>query len=168
MKTATFLRAAALAVFVATTTLTPAAMASPTDTTTSPTPHIALIGEEARDGKFAFVVTSVQSSVGGGKSQPQGIYEVVSMSVTNIGDRSQGYYGGNQKLIDTQGRQFSSDRMANIHLNGDLEGTDINPGNQIAVKVAFDVPRNASPEWLVLHDSMYSNGVRVNIYPGSQ
>lgn len=126
------------------------------------------IGQEVRDGKFAFTVAGVTNSktVPDDPSEPktaQGVYVIVSMTVKNIGDRAQGYYGNNQKLIDSQGRQFSPDSMADIALNGDNDGTDINPGNQIKVSVAFDVPDGTQPTQVVLHDSAYSGGVNVNL-----
>jgi hypothetical protein len=135
---------------------------------TSVAPSTPGINQEARDGKFAFTVTGVTTSktVPDSRSEPktaQGVYVIVSMTVKNIGDRAQGYYGDNQKLIDRQGRQFSPDSMADIAVNGDNDGTDVNPGNQIKVSVAFDVPDSTQPTQVVLHDSAYSGGVKANL-----
>ena len=44
-------------------------------------------------------------------------YVVVSMTVTNTGNRSQGYYGDNQKLVDNSGRQFSPDSLSRAKQN---------------------------------------------------
>jgi hypothetical protein len=128
------------------------------------------IGQEVRDGKFAFVVNGVSSSKTVGPPDDlktaQGTYVVVSMTVTNTGNRSQGYYGNNQKLVDSSGREFSSDDLAGIAMNGDLDGTDINPGNHINVRVAFDVPDGTEPAQVILHDSAYSGGVKVSLKTG--
>ena len=61
------------------------------------------------------------------------------------------------------GRQFSSDGLADIAINGDLDGTDINPGNHIDVQVVFNVPEGTKPAQLVLHDSAFSGGVKVDL-----
>lgn len=74
-----------------------------------------------------------------------------------------GYYGLNQYLIDGAGQQYSSDDMAGIIVNGDNDGVDINPGNHVSVQVIFDVPEGAQPAQLVLHDSAYSGGAKVNL-----
>lgn len=125
------------------------------------------IGQEVRDGKFAFNVHGVSTSKTVGATDDlktaQGTYVVVSMTVTNTGNRSQGYYGNNQKLIDSSGREFSPDGLADIAMNGDLDGTDVNPGNHIDVRVAFDVPDGTKPAQLILHDSAYSGGVKVDL-----
>jgi hypothetical protein len=131
----------------------------------APTPGI---NQEARDGKFAFTVVKVRNSktvsdYPARDKTAQGIYVIVSMTVKNIGGRAQGYYSLNQRLIDIRGSQFSPDDMADIALNGDKDGIDINPGNQIAVSVAFDVPEGTEPTQVVLHDSAYSGGVKVNL-----
>ncbi|PFX04637.1 hypothetical protein CJ469_00045 [Nocardia farcinica] len=126
---------------------------------------IAPAGSEVRDGKFAFVVTRVDppvQSVGRnllGKTA-QGEYVLVHIDVTNISDRSQSYFGSNQKLIDAQGREFTNDTEAEIYLNDDVY-TEINPGNRFSVILAFDVPVGTEAAALEFHDSMFSGGVRV-------
>ena len=65
------------------------------------------------------------------------------MSVTNIGDEAQSYFGGNQKLVDTSGREYQANSEADMWAN---KGTgDINPGNSIQVQAAFDVPPGTQP-----------------------
>ena len=88
----------------------------------------------------------------------QGEFIVVTLSVTNIGDVPQSYFGQNQKLIDTSGREYGANSAADMYMN-DAGFGDINPGNAIQVRVAFDVPPRTSPAELELHDSMFSGGV---------
>ncbi|MGV9636302.1 DUF4352 domain-containing protein [Nocardia rhamnosiphila] len=69
-------------------------------------------GTEVRDGKFAFVVTQVDppvKSVGNDflGTTAQGEFILLHIDVTNTSDQPQSYSGGNQKLIDAQGREFS-------------------------------------------------------------
>ncbi|MES3637228.1 DUF4352 domain-containing protein [Mycobacterium intracellulare] len=127
------------------------------------------IGQEARDGKFGFTVTGMNTAkTTGDPSNPyeqataQGFYVIVSMTVQNTGDRAQSFFATNQKLIDSAGRQYSPDSNADMWLNKAIQ-TDINPGNQVQAKVAFDVPEGTQPSTIELHDSMFSGGVKVRL-----
>jgi hypothetical protein len=127
-------------------------------------------GSAVRDGKFEFRVVDV--SRGATVSDPtgnpymtvsaQGEFIVVTLSVTNIGNEPQSYFGQNQKLIDTSGREYSANSQADMYMN-DAGFGDINPGNSIHVRVAFDVPPGTSPAELELHDSIFSGGVSVRL-----
>lgn len=127
------------------------------------------IGTAVRDGKFEFTVTSVETGVPSVGDQylsqeAQGQYVLVHMTVTNIGDEAQMFTGGNQQLTDTEGRTHESDSTAAIYL-GDTNSflTDINPGNAVEGVVVFDIPADAVPATLSLHDSMFSGGVEVSL-----
>ena len=117
----------------------------------------------ARDGKFEFTVNSVYTAPNLGGENAQGEYVIVSMTVQNIGHVAQNYFSDNQKLIDSTGRQFSPDSMADIEANGKLDEISINPGNHINVRVAFDVPPGTTPAQLVVHDSAFSGGATINL-----
>ena len=99
--------------------------------------------------------------------KPQGQFVVVSMTVQNIGDEPQSFSPSSQKLIDVQGREFENDTSAQISLGGsDITVWDnINPGNSVQVKVVYDMPTDAVPASIKLHDSMLSNGVTVSLTP---
>lgn len=126
-----------------------------------------------RDGKFEFVVKSVQPGLAEVGDNPylakkaQGQFVVVTLSVQNIGDRAQGFSPSDQKLTDSQGRSFDSDATAQIALGGsDIPVWDnINPGNTVEVKVIYDMPRDAVPASITLHDSMFSGGATVALTP---
>lgn len=127
-------------------------------------------GSAVRDGKFEFRVLDISraATVSDPTGNPymtvsaQGEFIVVTLSVTNIGDQPQSYFGQNQKLIDASGREYSTNTQADMYMN-DVAFGDINPGNAIQVKVAFDVPPGAAPAELELHDSMFSGGVSVRL-----
>jgi hypothetical protein len=132
-------------------------------------PPMAGIGQEARDGKFAFTVTRLDTAKTTGdpsnpyeQSTAQGVYVIVSMTVRNVGNQSQSFFAANQKLIDNAGRQYSPDSTADMWLNNAIQ-TDINPGNEIDAKVAFDVPEGTQASMLELHDSAFSGGVKVSL-----
>lgn len=133
-------------------------------------PVPAAIGTEVRDGKFAFVVNNVETgrrSVGTNpylRKEAQGTYVLVHTTVTNIGTKPQTYFGQNQKLVDAQGRQFANDYMAEVNVNDSaVMANEINPGNQMAVTIVFDVPADAVPDHIILHDSAFSGGVQASL-----
>ncbi|TSD96942.1 DUF4352 domain-containing protein [Gordonia rubripertincta] len=124
-----------------------------------------------RDGKFEFVVTNVESglsSVGDNEfltAEAQGQFVVVTMTVNNTSKEPKDFSPTNQKLVDTEGRSFEPDTTAQIYLGGsDIPVWDnINPGNTVEVKVVYDMPVDAMPASIELHDSMFSGGVKVNL-----
>ncbi len=127
------------------------------------------IGTAVRDGKLEFTVTSVETGVAtvGDQylnEQAQGQFVLVHMTVTNIGDAAQMFDGSSQKLVDTAGREHSADSSAAIYL-GDANSflTDVNPGNSVEGTVVFDVPADAVPATISLHDSFFSGGVEVSL-----
>jgi len=62
-------------------------------------------------------------------------------------------------------REFAPSSSADMWMNTTDTMGDINPGNSIQVKVAFDVPPCTPTEGVVLemHDSMLSGGVQVQL-----
>ncbi|MBU9766578.1 DUF4352 domain-containing protein [Mycobacterium sp. TNTM28] len=133
----------------------------------------ARLNTPVRDGKFEFVVKTVQpglAEVGDNpylRQKAQGQFVIVTLSVQNIGDRAQGFSPSNQKLIDTQGRSFETDASAQIALgDSDIPVWDnINPGNAVDVSLVYDMPAAAVPARIELHDSMFSGGVTVELTP---
>lgn len=131
----------------------------------------AAAGSAVRDGKFEFVVGSVnkgQTTLGDNpyfQEKAQGQFVVVSVQVKNISDKPQSFTPSAQKIVDTQGRTFESDSAAQIALGGsDIPVWDnINPGNTAAVKLVYDMPADAVPAALELHDSMFSGGAKVKL-----
>ncbi|HSS24918.1 MAG TPA: DUF4352 domain-containing protein [Mycobacterium sp.] len=133
---------------------------------------IAPAGSAVRDGKFEFRVLRVEraKTVNDPTGNPymtttaQGEFVVITMSVANIGDQPQNYFGDNQKVIDATGREYGAKTEANMWMNTSTSPLGaINPGNSIRVKAAFDVPPGTQPTVLELHDSMFSGGVSVRL-----
>jgi hypothetical protein len=125
-------------------------------------------GTAVRDGKFEFRVLgitqqpSIADDSGFLDETAQGVFYIATLSVTNIGDEARGYFGGNQKLIDTKGREYESASGTDYILNEEFS-QDINPGNSIQVRVAFDVPPGTAVSALELHDSAFSGGAQVRV-----
>ena len=127
------------------------------------------IGQDAADGKFNFVVKGVdcgQTEIGSEyfSTTAQGKFCVVDVTITNIGDEPQSFFGENAALFNAQGQEFSADTEAAIYLeNADSLYEEINPGNTVNSKVVFDVPKDMKPASLELHDSAMSGGVTVTL-----
>jgi hypothetical protein len=143
----------------------------PTSGGTAGTPTAAAAGSSVRDGKFEFRVLDVARATSAGSAdgnpymqvKPQGEFIIVTMSVANIGDEPQSYFGQNQKLIDSSGRQFGANSEANMWMNNNVGLGGINPGNSIQVREAFDVPPGTVPDELEVHDSMLSGGAHIRL-----
>jgi hypothetical protein len=125
------------------------------------------IGQPAADGKFSFVVSGVDCSRTEIGSQSfgvkaQGQFCVVSVAVTNVGDKAQSFFGDNASLFNAQGQEFSADSEAAIYLEDSSSlYEEVNPGNTLNSKVVFDVPAGTTPTEIELHDSAFSGGVKV-------
>jgi Domain of unknown function (DUF4352) len=113
------------------------------------------MGQEVLDGKFAFIVTRVDTSRTFGHTRAQGAYVIVSMAVRNVGTEIQTFDWAAQRLKDSARREYSASFMDPSH--------SINPGLQVSVKLGFDVPTGTKPTQIVLYDSASSRGVPVNL-----
>jgi hypothetical protein len=123
-----------------------------------------------RDGKFEFVVSSVECgkpSIGEGflARTAQGQYCLVSLSVKNIGNKPQMFIDANQKGFALSGAQYAPDSAATLAIGGEQSTwlNNINPGNSISGQIAFDLPAGAKLTKLELHDSILSGGVTVTV-----
>ncbi|GAA2588480.1 DUF4352 domain-containing protein [Actinomadura fulvescens] len=132
----------------------------------------AKIGQEARDGKFAFTVTKVKPGVrkvGSGilAEKPQGEFVLVAVTVKNIGDEAQMFIDSEQKGVDSGGKEYTPSTEAGVVLNDKTQAflSDINPGNSVKGLLAFDVPKGTRLTSLELHDSAFSGGVTVSLAP---
>jgi hypothetical protein len=132
------------------------------------------IGSKVRDGKFEFVITRIShaKSVGdtslGLGDTAQGRYTILHIRVTNIGSESQTLDDSSQYVYDAAGRKFSASSSADIDLSGaNGQGStwlnDINPGNTVQGRIAFDLPAGDQAVKAELHDSMFSGGVTVSL-----
>lgn len=141
-----------------------------TSKTTDKAAATAKIGEAARDGKFEFVVKSIQcgqASVGSNQyltKTAQGQYCLLAVSVKNIGNEKQSLFSANQKLLNGK-VEYSADDTATLYAapQGSSWYSDINPGNSVEGTIVFDVPKDVTPTVAELHDSAYSGGVKVSL-----
>lgn len=94
----------------------------------------------------------------------QGAYTIVSITVKNTSNKPQGFSPSAQYLFDAQNRKFENDAAAAINLQPDTSlYAGVNPGNTVTAQVVFDLPPDAVPSHIVLHDSMFSGGTKVTL-----
>jgi hypothetical protein len=130
-------------------------------------PAKAALGTAVRDGNFEFTVTKVQPGVASVGSdvlgeKAQGQFLLVHVTVANIGTEPQLLMDSAQVVYDAQGRKFSPDSAAGLYLEGnEVLFTEVNPGNTVKGILVFDMPKDASPASIELHDSAFSGGVSV-------
>ena len=119
------------------------------------------MGQEVIDGKFAFIVTQLNSAQTFADKRAQGVYEIVSVAVRNVGTQAQFFEWSAQRLKDRTGREYSANFMV-PPLFGNVVNS-IEPGLQVSLKLAFDVPPGTKPTQVMLHDSVSSHGAQVNL-----
>ncbi|HEY6818525.1 MAG TPA: DUF4352 domain-containing protein, partial [Mycobacterium sp.] len=115
------------------------------------------IGQEVVDGKFAFIVNDISTSPTFGPTSARGVWSIVSMAVRNVGTGPRVFEMAAQSLTDSEGRGHSATLMEPPLAN------KIDPGLQVSVRLAFDVPPGVRPNQLVLRESASSPGAPVKL-----
>jgi Domain of unknown function (DUF4352)/Protein of unknown function (DUF2510) len=137
-------------------------------------PPLAGVGQEVRDGKFAFVATSVDRSKTAGDPSnqietvtAQGEFVNVHLKVRNVGDKAQNFFASNQRL-QIGDKQFSANDTAAMWI-GSMT-VEVNPGNTIQAVVSFDVaPGTSNGGVLTVHESIFSGGAKISLQqPGNR
>jgi Domain of unknown function (DUF4352) len=116
----------------------------------------AVVGQEVVDGKFAFIVNQVGTSPTFDDTHAGGVFVVVSMAVRNVGTDARAFEMTAQKLKESDGRGHSASFM-------DPVVSKIDPGLQVSLRLAFDVPPGGRHSQLMLHESQSSAGAPVNL-----
>jgi hypothetical protein len=127
-----------------------------------------VLGKPATDGKFEFTVTGMKcgaTSVGGEftKTRAQGQFCQVTVTVKNVGTSAEIFDSGSQKAYAADATEFSVDTAAELAVNEDNQTwlENINPGNQVKGTLVFDVPKGTKLTSIVVHESMFTPGIRV-------
>ncbi|MEV6139919.1 protein kinase [Nocardia sp. NPDC051990] len=132
-----------------------------------PAPVSAGLNIPVRDGKFEFVVTSVDSGVPRiGLQNASGSYSIVTVAVRNISDEPKWFLPVGQRLVDTQGRQVDHHAIATMWqttLRRYGYSFELQAGQSATTQLVFDVPQDAAPSRLELHDFLLSNGATVEL-----
>jgi hypothetical protein len=128
------------------------------------------MNEPATDGKFEFTVTSMKCGVKEVGSQyandkAQGQFCLIDVSVKNVGTSAEIFNDSSQKAYDDANTEYSVDSGAAIYANKDSSTflEQINPGNTVKGKLVFDVPQGTKLTSVVLHESMFTTGVKIPV-----
>jgi hypothetical protein len=132
------------------------------------TPTGSDVGRPVRDGQLEFVVQSWRCGVrqlgeGALARRPKGQFCLADVRVRNIGTQGRTLVEPAQKLRDAAGGEHSADFPARFYFTGQTLWENVGPGSAVRGTMAFDVPADARPTELELHDSPFSGGVLVRI-----
>lgn len=126
------------------------------------------MNEPAVDGKFQFTVTGMKCNVpsvgpDGLGQKAQGEFCLIDVQVQNVAGTAEVFNDSSQQAVDAKGAVYSVDSGAAIYANGDASTflEEINPGNTVKGKLVFDVPKGTKLTSVVLHESMYTAGIKV-------
>ncbi|WP_454194049.1 protein kinase domain-containing protein [Nocardia sp. Marseille-Q1738] len=128
---------------------------------------VAPVGTAVRDGKFEFVVTKVDAGVSRvGLQAAAGSFLTVTLAIRNISDEVKWFLPLGQRLVDAKGIPFDHNATATLWQNtqqGLGYSFELRPGQSATTQLVFDLPPDASPDHLELHDFVLSNGTRVKV-----
>jgi hypothetical protein len=128
-----------------------------------PKPALAGIGTTVVAGDWAFKVTKFKcgaSKVGKSEylqEEAQGQFCLMNLSVTNNGNAAAYLSSANQKILDKDGKTYSSDSEASIYADAknSLLSEEINPGNTAKGLIVFDVPQKVTPTEAALAGGLF-------------
>jgi hypothetical protein len=122
----------------------------------------------AKDGKFQFTVTGMHcgvKSVGDATfgQKAQGEFCLVNVTIKNVATSAEIFDSSSQKAYDAKNTEFTVDGGAEMYVNDQNQTflEDINPGNQVKGTLVFDVPQGTKLTSIVLHESMFTAGVKI-------
>ncbi|MFI7441683.1 serine/threonine-protein kinase [Nonomuraea indica] len=124
----------------------------------SRTPAEGGVDSPVQDGRLRFAVTATTCPKPARSARQRTCR--VTVRVTNVGEEARVLYPGQQKLFDEDDQEHGGVRLL------DKEGSEIapvrvGPGSSFTGTVVFELPKDARPTGVELHDSGLSNGVRV-------
>jgi hypothetical protein len=127
-----------------------------------------VMGKASTDGKFQFTVTDMKCglpSVGPdafGK-KAQGEFCLVDVTIKNVGTTAEIFVDSSQQALDDAGNTYSVDSGAAVYANEDSSTflEQINPGNTVKGALVFDVPKDTKLTAVILHESMFTAGIKV-------
>lgn len=129
--------------------------------TKAPAPAAAKIGDRVTAGDWDFTVTKIKCGVKSVGDQyvgkkAQGQFCILNLNVKNNGNEAGTLVASNQKLLDKEGRTFSSDDEASIYADtGQNLFEEINPGNTLKGQIVFDIPKDAKPSQATLAGGLF-------------
>jgi hypothetical protein len=125
------------------------------------------MGKPATDGEFEFTVTKVtcgMTRLGDGvPKKAQGQFCLVDVAVTNNSTSAEVFSDLSQTAYDTGGAEYAVDSAALVSANKANPAilAPVAPGATARGRLVFDVPVGTKLTTVVLHESMFSAGVKI-------
>ncbi|MEU7742320.1 protein kinase [Nonomuraea sp. NPDC049158] len=113
-----------------------------------------------QDGKLKFAVTGTKCPKPA-KGAKQRTCQV-SVKVNNVGQEARVLYPGQQKLLDDDAALHGGTKLLD-KAGAEVTPVRIGPGQSFSGALLFELPKEAQPAGLELHDSGLSTGVRVRL-----
>ncbi|MFI7446556.1 protein kinase [Nonomuraea sp. NPDC049714] len=111
-----------------------------------------------RDGKLNFAVTSTKCAKPAKAVSSRTCR--VALKVTNEGPEARVLYPAQQLLLDREETPHGATRLLDKE-GAQIQPISIGPGESFTGTLLFELPKNAEPAELELHDSALSSGVRL-------
>jgi hypothetical protein len=86
----------------------------------------------------------------------------VNVKVNNIGQEARVFYPGQQKLFDEDEAPHAGTKLLD-KAGAEITPVRIGPGQSFSGSVMFELPKEAQPAELEVHDSALSYGVRIKL-----
>jgi hypothetical protein len=122
------------------------------------------IGVPIDDGSLRFVVNSFGKADLQSDPPPKGVYDILQVTVTNIGTASRSFAAANQKVLDALGHAHVAMGLDVARSKHDTKATEVNPGEALLVAVRFDVPAEPRIAEIELHESATSAGAKARLH----
>ena len=113
-----------------------------------------------QDGKLKFAVTGTTCPKPARSAKLRTCQ--VSVKVNNTGQEARVLYPGQQKLVDEDNALHGGTKLLD-KAGSEVTPVRIGPGQSFSGALLFELPKEAQPAGLELHDSGLSTGVRVTL-----
>ncbi|MEU4577439.1 protein kinase [Nonomuraea sp. NPDC023979] len=123
-------------------------------------PAVGEDGEPVRDGKLSFAVTAAKCPEPARSAKRRTCR--IALKVSNVGQDARVLYPAQQKLLDADDGAHDGSRLLDKE-GAEISPISIGPGKSFTGTLVFELPRDAEPAGLELHDSALSDGVRISL-----
>jgi hypothetical protein len=128
-----------------------------------------IIGQTVADGGMSVQVRKVQcglTKIGSGYfvEKALGQFCVITFAMTPSKKKPVSYFSSAQKAVTKAGFEVESKSIMSDEFQPFL---DVNPGNSVLLKIAFDVGAKDPIVIAEFHDSIFSGGVQIDLTKGS-
>lgn len=120
------------------------------------------MGEPVTDGDMEFTVTGLEIVDTADNVQARGQYVVIDLTLRYTGTSAAMYSTMSQLLEDDLGNTHNADASALYELGSDIVSL-VEPGDTMESTLVYDIPVDATPQRVVLSNTMLSTAVAVDL-----